>query len=93
MLTSPLARTAAQARPAPILPAYLAAAGLLLGASCASYADRTAAALRDFQGGHLLESMEAYGDTEEVGSKLLSGAEAGTVNRQTHFCFTVGPIT
>lgn len=47
--------------------------------SCASYTERTASALRDFQGGQFQEALDAYADPERVGCAFLSGAEAGTV--------------
>lgn len=52
---------------------------LALGTSCASYPERTADALRDFQGGHFAAAIEAFANADEVGSEFLSGAEAGTV--------------
>jgi hypothetical protein len=52
---------------------------IALAAGCASYADRTAGALRDFQGGQFERALEIYSDPAEVGSDFLSGAEAGTV--------------
>lgn len=52
---------------------------VLLGTSCASYPERTASALHDFQGGHFERAERAYADTDEIGSAFLSGAEAGTV--------------
>ncbi len=55
------------------------ASGLFLVASCASYPDRTAEALHDFQSGHLEDSLEGYADVDEVDSAFLSGAETGTV--------------
>jgi len=51
----------------------------LLGAGCASYHERTADALRDFQGGHFDQALGFYADAEETGSEFLSGAEGGTV--------------
>jgi uncharacterized protein len=61
------------------LPAATAALLLSLGTSCASYTERTAGALHDFQSGQFERALEAYSDAEEVGSDFLSGAEAGTV--------------
>lgn len=52
---------------------------VLLGASCTSYPERTAAALHDFQSGHFDQALATYSDSDEVGSAFLSGAEAGTV--------------
>lgn len=54
----------------------VAAAGLL--ASCASYADRTEDALRDFRSGAFSASAEAYADQDVTKSAFLSGAESGT---------------
>jgi hypothetical protein len=56
-----------------------AALGLALGNACASYPERTADALHDFQSGHFDAALATYADAEEVGSDFLSGAEAGTV--------------
>jgi hypothetical protein len=59
----------------------LAAAALaLLSVSCASYPDRTAHALADFQRGHLLQAHEAYEKPATTNSAFLSGAEAGMVS-------------
>ena len=46
---------------------------------CASYPDRMAAALNDFQSGQFEDSIKAYADVDQVQSEFLSGAEAGTV--------------
>jgi hypothetical protein len=51
----------------------------LVALGCATYPDRMAGALRDFQSGHLEDSLEAYSDPDRVRSEFLSGAEAGTV--------------
>jgi len=51
----------------------------LLAASCATYPQRTAGALGDFQGGRFDSALAGYADPEAVGSEFLSGAEAGTV--------------
>jgi hypothetical protein len=48
-------------------------------AGCASYTERTAHALRDFESGHFDEAFRSYSDREQVDSAFLSGAEAGTV--------------
>jgi hypothetical protein len=50
-----------------------------LGTSCASYPERTADALHDFQSGHFERAERTYSDEDEIGSAFLSGAEAGTV--------------
>jgi hypothetical protein len=52
---------------------------VLLGTGCASYPERTAGALHDFQSGHFERAERAYADEDDVGSAFLSGAEAGTV--------------
>jgi len=52
---------------------------MALGTSCASYTERTAGALHDFQVGHFDRALAAYSDEESIGSAFLSGAEAGTV--------------
>lgn len=52
---------------------------VLLVAGCASYNERTAEALHDFQSGHFDRALATYADEDEVGSTFLSGAEAGTV--------------
>lgn len=62
----------------PFPPAWSAAALLAL-AGCASYPERTASALRDFQGGQFERALEGFADVQRVGSPFLSGAEAGTV--------------
>lgn len=62
--------------------ALLVAAGSLalpVASGCASYTERTADALHDFQGGHFDDALALYSDPEETGSEFLSGAEAGTV--------------
>ena len=46
---------------------------------CASYPQRTAAALEDFQRGHLSAAQTEYEDRDTTGSEFLRGAEAGTV--------------
>jgi hypothetical protein len=61
-------------------PRLLAAAALAaLSCACASYPDRTARALGDFQGGQLDRALEAYQDPKTTGSPFLAGAEAGMV--------------
>jgi hypothetical protein len=50
-----------------------------VGTSCASYTERTAGALADFQSGHFERAEREYSDEDEIGSAFLSGAEAGTV--------------
>jgi len=55
------------------------ALALGLGTSCASYTERTSAALNDFRSGQFGPALHAYADVEEIGSSFLSGAEAGTV--------------
>lgn len=47
--------------------------------ACASYPERTAAALHDFQGGRFTKASAAYAEDLVTGSKFLSAAEAGTV--------------
>lgn len=47
-------------------------------ASCATYTERTEAALDDFRRGHLDAAAEALGDPDRTGSRFLAGAEAGT---------------
>lgn len=54
-------------------------ASLLLLASCASYPQRTEAALADFSRGHFDSAMATYGDTSVTRSPFLSGAERGMV--------------
>jgi hypothetical protein len=56
--------------------AVLPLAGL---AACATYTERTADALRDFQGGQFAAALKAYADPETTDSAFLAGAEAGTV--------------
>ena len=61
-------------------PARLAACSLaLLGSACASYTQRTAAALSAYQGGRLEEARAAFADPDTTGSEFLGPAEAGTV--------------
>ncbi|MEQ1891482.1 MAG: hypothetical protein ABL998_02975 [Planctomycetota bacterium] len=48
-------------------------------AACATYTERTADALRDFQGGQFAAATKAYADPETTDSAFLAGAEAGTV--------------
>lgn len=79
MLTSILARSALHAARPTRRRASCVALTLFLVAGCASYPERTAEALHDFQRGHFAKSMEAYGDIDKVGSGFLSGAEAGMV--------------
>ncbi len=65
-------------RPAAAAAARLAPlAALVLGAGCATYAQRTEGALTDFTRGQWDASIQGF--TEEVDSDFLSGAEAGTV--------------
>ena len=54
-------------------------ASIALAAACATYPERTAEALHDFQGGHLERALELYEDPDYTDSTFLSGAEAGTV--------------
>ena len=54
----------------------LLAAGV---SSCATYRDRTDAALRDFQAGRFSQAEEEFGDPGATTSEFLAGAEAGTV--------------
>jgi hypothetical protein len=71
-----------QTDPVPLRRAALACAAALAAAGgngCASYTERTAGALHDFQGGHFDAALERYANPDEVGSEFLSGAEAGTV--------------
>lgn len=56
-----------------------AAALVFVSVSCASYPDRTAAALGDFQRGHFASALSAYEDPKTTNSPFLAGAEAGTV--------------
>ena len=55
---------------------WLLAAGV---SSCATYRDRTDAALRDFEAGRFSQAEEEFGDPEATTSEFLAGAEAGTV--------------
>ena len=57
-------------------PALVLALGL---ASCATYPQRTAAALTRFQDGHFGSAQEAYADPETTGSEFLRRAEGGMV--------------
>jgi hypothetical protein len=50
-----------------------------LAGSCASYPHKTGGALSSFERGDFGAALAFYGDSEEVGSEFLSGAEAGTV--------------
>lgn len=50
---------------------------LFLGASCASYPERTEGALRAFRSGDLERAATLYANEETTGSRFLSGAEAG----------------
>ena len=52
---------------------------LLSCASCATYSDRTAQALLDFEQGRFERAAEAFADDDVTGSDFLSGAEAGIV--------------
>lgn len=52
---------------------------LLLTSACASYPQRTDAALRDFERGHMSNAIDAFQDVRTTGSEFLSGVEAGTV--------------
>ena len=63
---------------AAVLPA-LALAGSLGLAGCASYPQRTAAALTRFQDGQFESAMAAYEDPKTTGSSFLQHAEAGMV--------------
>ncbi len=57
----------------------IAAALSCCAAACVSYPDRTDAALRDFERGHMSLAIDAFEDVRTTGSEFLSGAEAGTV--------------
>ncbi len=57
----------------------VAAALAVLSLACASYPQRTARALGDFQRGQLSRAMDAYEDPRTTRSPFLAGAEAGTV--------------
>lgn len=59
--------------------AVIAALPLFAVAACATYTERTADALRDFQGGQFAAAAQAYADPETTDSAFLAGAEAGTV--------------
>jgi hypothetical protein len=48
-------------------------------ASCATYADRTARALRDFESGNFAAARGAYDDPSTTGSEFLQLVESGTV--------------
>jgi uncharacterized protein len=65
------------------LRALVRAAALLLGAAlasgCASYPDRTAKALGEFQSGRFEGALAAFEDPKTTGSPFLAGVEAGTV--------------
>lgn len=63
----------------PIL-AVIAALPLAGFAACATYTERTADALRDFQGGQFAAAAKAYADPETTDSAFLAGAEAGMVS-------------
>lgn len=52
---------------------------VVFGASCASYPERTAEALRDFSNGHLVSALERYRDPDLTDAPFLAGVEAGTV--------------
>jgi hypothetical protein len=52
---------------------------LALVAACATYTERTADALRDFQSGQFAAAAQTYADPETTDSAFLAGAEAGTV--------------
>jgi len=52
---------------------------VLFAASCATYSDKTASALGDFQRGQFEPALEAYSDPETCDSTFLTGAESGTV--------------
>lgn len=51
----------------------------VLGASCASYVERTSEAFDDFERGHFERSFDAYRKPKTTGSEFLAGAESGTV--------------
>lgn len=59
--------------------AVLVAFSLAGLAACATYTERTADALRDFQGGQFAAARKAYADPETTDSAFLAGAESGTV--------------
>jgi hypothetical protein len=48
-------------------------------AGCATYTERTAKPLRDFQSGQFDAALEAYADVETTRAEFLAGVEAGTV--------------
>lgn len=64
-------------------PSFAASAVLALvtalGAGCASYTDRTQAALHAFESGRFEQAAAKFSDEETTQSSFLSGAEAGTV--------------
>jgi len=68
----PLARSST-ARSTVLALAALACCG------CASYTQRTAAAMADFQGGRFEQAHAAFADPDTTGSDFLGPAEAGTV--------------
>jgi hypothetical protein len=55
------------------------AAVALLACSCATYNQRTAAALGDFQSGRFEAARKAFADPDTTGSEFLGPTEAGTV--------------
>lgn len=57
----------------------IALASLAAFTACASYTDRTAAALADFEHGNFDGAFAGYTNDATVDSTFLSGAEAGTV--------------
>ena len=59
--------------------ALLAVLASLIGASCASYPERTQAAFRDFQSGQLASAQEAYAKPGTTGSEFLTATETGMV--------------
>jgi hypothetical protein len=54
-----------------------AAAALAVLPACATYPQRTAAAMWEFEHGNFAAAEESYADTDVTGSAFLSGAEAG----------------
>lgn len=82
------------ATPAPTLAPGLTALALAACAcSCATYTQRTAGAVADFQNGHLAAAEATFADPKTTGSDLLGPLEAGMValtagqwaSARTHF--------
>lgn len=57
----------------------MSVAAALLLCSCASYTQRTAAALHDFESGRFAEAEAAFADPATTGSDFLGPCESGTV--------------